>query len=40
MLLKIRNLIVRQRNQTINALRAHLSEFGIVTGVGSAGLRI
>lgn len=34
MALKIRNLIVRQRNQTINALRAHLSEFGIVAGIG------
>lgn len=34
MVLKIRNLIVRQRNQSINALRAHLSEFGIVAGVG------
>lgn len=34
MVLKVRNLIVRQRNQSINALRAHLSEFGIVTGVG------
>ena len=36
MVLKIRNAIVRQRNQTINALRAHLSEFGIVAGVGIA----
>lgn len=34
MVLKIWNLIVRQRNQTINALRAYLSEFGIVAGVG------
>jgi transposase len=37
--LKIRNPIVRQRNQTINTLRAPLSEFGVSPG-GSAGLRI
>ena len=36
MVLKARELLVRQRTQTINALRAHLSEFGIVTGIGTA----
>jgi transposase len=34
MVLKTRDLLVRQRNQAINALRAHLSELGIVTGTG------
>lgn len=36
MVLKTRGLLVRQRTQTINALRAHLSELGIITGVSSA----
>ena len=30
MVLKTRDLLVRQRSQAINALRGHLSEFGIV----------
>jgi hypothetical protein len=34
MVLKTRDLLVRQRNQAINALRGHLSELGIVAGVG------
>lgn len=34
MVLKTRDLLVRQRNQTVNALRAHLSELGIVGGTG------
>jgi transposase len=34
MVLKTRDLLVRQRSQAINALRGHLSEFGIVAGVG------
>jgi len=34
MVLKTRDLLVRQRNQSINALRAHLSELGIVSGTG------
>lgn len=34
MVLKTRDLLVRQRNQAINALRAHLSELGIVSGTG------
>lgn len=36
MVLKSRDLLVRQRSQAINALRAHLSELGIVTGIGVA----
>jgi transposase len=36
MVLKARELLVRQHTQAINALRAHLSEFGIVTGIGPA----
>ena len=34
MVLKTRDLLVRQRNQAFNALRAHLSELGIVSGTG------
>jgi len=34
MMLKTRDLLVRQRSQAINALRSHLSELGIVTGLG------
>ena len=34
MVLKTRDLLGRQRSQAINALRGHLSEFGIVAGVG------
>ena len=29
-----RDLLVRQRTQLVNALRAHLAEFGVVTGKG------
>jgi transposase len=36
MVLKTRDLLVRQRSQTINALRAHLGELGIVAGTGVA----
>jgi len=36
MVLKTRDLLVRQRSQTINALRAHLGELGVVTGTGVA----
>ena len=36
MVLKTRELLVRQRTQAINALRAHLSELGIIAGTGSA----
>ena len=38
MLHRTRQLFVRQRTQLINALRAHLAEFGIVAGVGRNGL--
>ncbi|MFC3320535.1 IS110 family transposase [Mesorhizobium cantuariense] len=36
MVLKTRGLLVRQQTQAINALRAHLSELGIIAGVSSA----
>jgi len=36
MVLKTRGLLVRQRTLAINALRAHLSELGIIAGVSSA----
>lgn len=36
--LKTRDLLVRQRTQTLNALRVHLSEFGIVAAVGAGGI--
>ena len=36
MLYRTRDLLVRQRTQTINALRAHLAEQGIVAPVGPA----
>ena len=35
---RTRDLLVRQRTQTINALRAHLAEFGITARVGRLGL--
>jgi len=38
MLHRTRHLFVRQRTQLINALRAHLAEFGIVAGVGRNGV--
>ena len=36
LVLKTRGLLVRQKTQAINALRAHLSELGVVVGVGTA----
>ena len=36
MVLKVRALLVRQRSQSINTLRAHLGELGIVAGTGVA----
>jgi len=36
MLFRTRDLLVRQRTQTINALRGHLAEFGIVAPQGVA----
>jgi transposase len=38
MLHKTRDLLVRQRTMLINALRAHLAEYGIVTGKGAGGV--
>ncbi len=38
MLQRTRALFVRQRTALINALRAHLAEYGIVAGVGRKGL--
>lgn len=34
MVLKTRALLIRQQTQAINALRAHLSEFGIIAAIG------
>ncbi len=36
MVLKIRELLVRQQTQAINALRAHLAELGIIAAAGTA----
>jgi transposase len=38
MLHRTRHLFIRQRTTLINALRAHLAEFGIVAGVGRLGV--
>lgn len=38
MLHRTRHLLVRQRTAIINAIRAHLTEFGIVAGVGRSGV--
>src|SRR5215469_14117428 len=38
MLHRTRDLLIRQRTQLINALRAHLAEFGLVAETGRAGL--
>lgn len=38
MLHRTRHLFVRQRTATINAIRAHLTEFGIVAGIGRNGV--
>ena len=39
MLHRTRDLLMRQRTQVINALRAHLAELGIVAAQGNAGLK-
>ena len=39
MLHRARDLLMRQRTQVINAMRAHLAELGIVAAQGNAGLR-
>ena len=36
---RTRDLLMRQRTQLINALRAHLAELGIVAAQGNAGLK-
>ena len=36
MLFRTRDLLVRQRTQTINTLRGHLAEFGVVAAQGPA----
>ncbi len=36
MLFRVRDLLVRQRTQTINALRGHLAEFGVIAPQGRA----
>jgi transposase len=38
MLLSVRELLVRQRTQLVNALRGHAAEFGLVAPVGNKGL--
>ncbi len=38
MLLSVRELLVRQRTQLINALRGHAAEFGLVRPIGGKGL--
>jgi len=38
MLLSVRELLVRQRTQLVNALRGHAAEFGLVTAKGDKGL--
>lgn len=40
MLHKTRDLLVRQRTALINALRAHLAEYGIVSGTGPGGVAV
>ena len=39
MLFRTRDLLVRQRTQTINALRGHLAEFGLVAATGTPHLK-
>ncbi|MGY3413132.1 transposase [Bradyrhizobium sp. GM5.1] len=36
MILRTRELLMRQRSQTANALRAHMAELGIIAGTGMA----
>lgn len=38
MLLSVRELLVRQRTQLVNALRGHAAEFGLVAPIGGKGL--
>jgi transposase len=36
--LETRDLLVRQRTQAVNALRAHLSEYGVIAAQGTVGI--
>src|SRR5580700_116499 len=38
MLHRARDVLIRQRTQMMNALRAHLAEFGIVAAQGASGV--
>ncbi|MDQ0458345.1 hypothetical protein QO005_004706 [Rhizobium paknamense] len=38
MVLKIRELLVRQRSQSANAMRAHMAELGIVVATGMSSI--
>jgi transposase len=40
MLFRTRDLLVRQRAQTINALRGHLAEFGVIAAQGPARVQL
>ena len=40
MLHRARNLLVRQRTMLVNALRAHLAEFGIIAPQGLSHVEI
>jgi transposase len=40
MLHRTRQLFIRQRTSLINAIRAHLAEFGIIAGVGRNGVEV
>jgi len=37
---RVRDLLVRQRTQAINAVRSHLAELGIVAAQGYDGLKV
>ena len=37
---RARDLLIRQRTQTINALRSHLAEFGVIAAVGDEGMKV
>ena len=39
MLHRARDLLIRQRTQLINALRAHMAELGIVAAQGREGVK-
>lgn len=39
MVLETRSLLIRQRSQTANALRAHMAELGIVAAAGMASIK-